>query len=60
VVFLSAANEEQISDGTALLVVTLRTQSPGSLELVYEPRPDLEHGTIFRGMAPTAFARVLR
>ena len=60
VVFLSAANEEQISDGTALLVVTLRTQSPASLELVYEPRPDLEHGTIFRGMAPTAFARVLR
>ena len=60
VLFLSAANEEQISDGTALLAVTLRTQSPRSLELVYEPRPDLEHGTIFRGMAPTAFARVLR
>jgi len=60
VLFLSAANEEQISDGTALMVVTLRTQSPASLDLVYEPRPDLTHGTIFRGMAPTAFARVLR
>lgn len=60
VLFLSAANEEQISDGTALLVVTLRTQSPRSLELVYEPRPDLEHSTIFRGVAPGAFARVLR
>lgn len=58
--FLSAANEEQIADGTALLVVTLRTQSPRSLELMYEPRPDLEHSTIFRGMAPAAFARVLR
>ena len=60
VLFLSAANEEQIADGTALLVVTLRTQSPRSLELVYEPRPDLEHGTIFRAVAPEAFARVLR
>lgn len=60
VLFLSAANEEQISDGTALLVVTLRTQSPRSLELVYEPRPDLEHSTIFRTVAPQAFARVLR
>ena len=58
--FLSAANEEQIADGTALLVVRLRTQSPRSLELVYEPRPDLEHSTIFRAVAPEAFARVLR
>ena len=58
--FLSAANEEQIADGTALLVVRLRTQAPGSLELVYEPRPDLEHSTIFRAVAPEAFARVLR
>jgi predicted alpha/beta superfamily hydrolase len=58
--FLSAANEEQIADGTALLVVRLRTQSPRSLELVYEPRPDLEHSTIFRAVAPEAFVRVLR
>jgi predicted alpha/beta superfamily hydrolase len=59
-IFLSAANEQQISDGTALLVVQLRTRSPASLELVYEPRPDLEHSTIFRAVAPRAFARVLR
>ena len=59
-IFLTAANEAQIADGTALLVVRLRTRSPRSLELVYEPRPDLEHSTIFRAVAPEAFARVLR
>ena len=58
-IFLSAANEEQIADGTAALAATLRAQSP-ALGLIYEPRPDLEHGTIFRAVAPEAFARVLR
>lgn len=58
VVFLTAANEEQIADGTGSIAAALRAAAPG-LMLYYEPRPDLEHGTIFRAMAPAAFARSL-
>ena len=58
VVFLTAANEEQIADGTGSIAAALRAAAPG-LTLYYEPRPDLEHGTIFRAMAPAAFARAL-
>lgn len=56
--FLASANEEQIVERTAALAATLRT-TPG-VTLYFEPRPDLEHGTIFRAMAPEAFVRVLR
>ena len=58
VLFLAAANEEQIADGTASIAAALRAAAPG-LTLYYEPRPDLEHGTIFRGVAPAAFVRTL-
>ena len=57
--FLASANEEQIVEGTASLAATLRTAAP-AITLYFEPRPDLEHGTIFRAMAPGAFVRILR
>ena len=58
VLFLAAANEEQIAGGTASVAAALRTAAP-ALTLYYEPRPDLEHGTIFRALAPAAFVRTL-
>lgn len=58
VLFLAAANEEQIAGGTASIAEALRTAAP-ALTLYYEPRPDLEHGTIFRALAPAAFVRTL-
>lgn len=58
VLFLAAANEEQIADGTASIASDLHAAEPG-LTLYYEPRPDLEHGTIFRAVAPEAFVRTL-
>lgn len=58
VVFLTAANEAQIADGTASIAATLRSTAAG-LTLYHEPRPDLEHGTIFRGEGPAAFVRTL-
>ncbi|MGE0351918.1 MAG: alpha/beta hydrolase [Gemmatimonadales bacterium] len=59
VLFLSAADEPGIADGTAALADTIRTLAPPGLLLLYEPRPDLEHSTIFRAVAPEAFVRVL-
>ena len=58
VLFLAAANEEQIAGGTASIAAALRAAAP-ALTLYYEPRPDLEHGTIFRALAPVAFVRTL-
>lgn len=58
VLFLAAANEEQIAGGTASIAAALSAAAP-ALTLYYEPRPDLEHGTIFRALAPAAFVRTL-
>jgi predicted alpha/beta superfamily hydrolase len=58
VLYLSAANEAQIADGTASIAAAIRAAAPG-VALYYQPRPDLEHSTIFRAVAPEAFARTL-
>jgi hypothetical protein len=58
-VYLSSANVPEIVSGTAALAATLQTHAPARLTWHYEPRPDLEHGTIFRAVAPGAFAKVL-
>lgn len=59
VLFLAAANEPRIAEGTAQLAAVLRARPPGSLVLFYTPRPDLAHDTIFRALAPEAFIAVL-
>ena len=51
--FLSAANEEGIAPETAQLADILRANAPPGLTWKYEPRPDLEHSTIYRAMAPS-------
>jgi predicted alpha/beta superfamily hydrolase len=59
VLYLAAANETQIAEGTAELASILKAQSPDGVVLFYDPRPDLAHDTIFRALAPAAFTRVL-
>jgi len=59
VLYLAAANEPKIADGTAELAGILKFQPPGTLLVIYAPRPDLAHDTIFRAVAPGAFIKVL-
>ena len=59
VLYLAAANEPQIAEGTASFAALLKSRMPAGLVLFYSPRPDLAHDTIFRALAPEAFIRVL-
>lgn len=58
--YLASADEAIIVPVAAALADTLRQRAPASLTWFFEPRPDLTHGTIYRALAPGAFARVLR
>ena len=58
--YLTAATEPGIAAETAALAGILTEHAPAGLLWYYEPRPDLEHGTIFRLAVPAAFVRVLR
>ncbi len=59
VLFLSAANESIIAEGTAELARELGRAGRGGPAVHYVPRPDLTHATIYAAMAPTAFLAVL-
>ena len=56
--YLTAANEPGIAAETAALAGILREHAPAALVWYYEPRPDLEHSTIFRRAVPAAFVTV--
>ncbi|HEX6535203.1 MAG TPA: alpha/beta hydrolase-fold protein [Gemmatimonadaceae bacterium] len=58
--YLASSNVPEITAGTARLAELLRTAAPKGLALVYVPRPDLTHATIFRGVGPAALASALR
>jgi hypothetical protein len=58
--YLSSADEGDIAENTEVLAATLRAQAPADLTWSYVPRPDLTHGTIFRAVAPGAFASLLK
>ena len=58
--YLASADEAIIVPVAAALADTLRQRAPAALTWFFEPRPDLTHGTIYRALAPGAFARVLR
>ncbi|MES2304553.1 MAG: alpha/beta hydrolase-fold protein [Gemmatimonadota bacterium] len=58
--YLTAANEQGISTGTATIAALLKAKPPTGLIWWYVPRPDLEHGTIYLGQGPAALARALR
>lgn len=57
--YLTAGSVPEIATGTAKLAATLKAAAPPGLTWYYEPRPDLEHSTIFRAAVPGAFAKVL-
>ena len=58
--YLTAATEPGIAAETAALAGILKAHAPAGLVWYYEPRPDLEHGTIFRLAVPAAFVKALR
>ena len=58
--FLSTSKEPGTTVGITRLAETLKAHAPRALTWSYEPRPDTEHSTIFRAVAPGAFAKVLK
>jgi hypothetical protein len=58
--YLASANEAGIADGTAGLAAILKAHPREGFTLYYEPRPDLEHATIFNAVVPGAFVKVLQ
>jgi hypothetical protein len=58
--YLASADEPEIVAAAAALADTVRARAPKGLTLHHEPRPDLQHATIYRGAAPGAFVTVLR
>lgn len=58
--YLTSANEDGIVSGTARLAALLEARRPAGLQWWYRPRPDLEHGTIYLGEGPRAFATTLQ
>jgi predicted alpha/beta superfamily hydrolase len=58
-VYLAAANENGIAGKTAALATLLSAHAATGLRWYYEPRPDLEHSTIFRAVVPEAFVLTL-
>lgn len=57
--YLTAANEEGIAANTAKIAALLKAKPPVGLRWFYEPRPDLEHGTIYLGQGPAAMVKAL-
>ncbi len=55
-----AASRDDRDDATDRLREALRVTSLSGVRWTYEPRPDLTHATIFRALAPSAFAQALR
>jgi predicted alpha/beta superfamily hydrolase len=55
-----AGSRDDIGKETARLAATLRAVAPREISWTYVGRPDLTHATIFRALAPTAIAQVLR
>jgi hypothetical protein len=57
--YLASSREPSTAVGSARLDSLLRALSPKGLRWIYEPRPDLEHSTIFRALEATALADAL-
>jgi len=57
--FLTAATEPGIAAETARLAELLQQEPSGRFTWYYEPRPDLEHGNIFRRAFPAALVKML-
>ena len=58
--YFASSLEPGTSIRSAKLAEFLRAAPPKGLRWTYEPRPDLEHGTIFRGVKPKALVDAFR
>jgi predicted alpha/beta superfamily hydrolase len=53
--FLSAANEVGLAEDVSAIAAAIARHAPPHLRWVHVPRPDLEHGTIFRAVEADAY-----
>jgi predicted alpha/beta superfamily hydrolase len=58
-IYLSSSDVAEIADGTKRLAGMLASLKNANVMWSYEPRSDLTHATIFRGVEPTALVKVL-
>jgi predicted alpha/beta superfamily hydrolase len=58
--YLATSREPSTAVGSARLDSLLRAAPPKGLRWTYQPRPDLEHSTIFRALEGAALADALR
>lgn len=58
--YLTSADEADIIAGTSRLAALLTAKRLTGLTWWYHPRPDLEHGTVYLGEGPRAFATALQ
>jgi predicted alpha/beta superfamily hydrolase len=58
--YFASSKEPSTAEGTARLAEILKAHAPAGLAWEYQPGPDLEHGTIFRALAPAALVKVLK
>ena len=56
--YLAVAGDDDRGDAVQTLATILRTAAPKDLTWYYEPRPDLQHSTIYRGASPGAFRKL--
>jgi predicted alpha/beta superfamily hydrolase len=56
--YLAVAGDDDRGDAVQALATILRTAAPKDLTWYYEPRPDLQHSTIYRGASPGAFRKL--
>jgi predicted alpha/beta superfamily hydrolase len=56
--YLAGAGDDDIGDAVKGLSETLRDHAPSGLKWHFEPRPDLQHSTIYRAIAPGVFRKL--
>lgn len=58
--YLASSGERELAELAARLADSLRAVNPRDLRWTYVPRPDLTHGTIFRGVKADALVDAFR
>ncbi|MFT3771049.1 MAG: alpha/beta hydrolase-fold protein [Minicystis sp.] len=56
--YLATAGDDDVGDAGKSLAAALRAGAPKGLTWFYEPRPDLQHSTIYRGASPGVFRKL--
>jgi predicted alpha/beta superfamily hydrolase len=56
--YLAVAGDDDRGDAVKAMVSVLRAAAPKDLTWYFEPRPDLQHSTIYRGASPGAFRKL--